>query len=218
MPANRDETSQYAHHRAAHYPDENHLAIEEDRLNEVLVDDSVRDPDEQKCEQSAQHSFDEPVDEEWKTNEHVSCPDESHDGDLLRAGKHGHPDRGTDDDDCDCSEGDAERDSSDRRDVSQAIQLLDPLLAIADVVDEMVGLDPIGNGFNDRRAAHAGPQIDFNGSRKNARLEYIGEFAHLFARALESLLLRDIIDSQDFGKVSHVLHCSRDLLDISAVA
>src|SRR5439155_9111300 len=52
----------------------------------------------------------------------------------------------------------------------------------------------------------------------NARLEHIGEFAHLFARALESLLLRDIIDSQDLGKVSHILHRGRDLLDVGAVA
>src|SRR5207249_10458421 len=108
--------------------------------------------------------------------------------------------------------------SSDRRDIPQSIQLLDPLLRIAHVVEEVVGLDPSGNGFDDRRAAHAGSQMDFNGSRKNALLEHIGEFAHLFARALESLLLRDIIDSQDLGKVSHILHRGRDLLDVGAVA
>src|SRR5438876_11562688 len=98
MPTNRDETAQHAHHRATHYPDENHVAIEEDRLNEVLDDDSVRDPDEEQREQSAQHSFDEPVDEDGKANEHVSGSDKSHDGELFRAGKHSHPDRATDDD------------------------------------------------------------------------------------------------------------------------
>src|SRR5207253_4537181 len=111
MPPHRDETSENTHHRAANYPDENHLPIEKDRLNEVLVHDPVRDPDEEKREQPAEHSFDEPVDEEGKANEHVGCADESHDGDLLRAGEHRHPDGSTDDYDRHRGEGHSERDS-----------------------------------------------------------------------------------------------------------
>src|SRR5437867_10641158 len=131
MPPYRNEAPEHAHHRATHDSDEDHLAIEENRLDEVFVDHSVSDPDEEKCEQSAKHSFDKPVDQEGKSDEHVCRPDESHDGDLLGTGEYGHPDSGADDDDRHCSKGDSERDARDGRDVSQTIQLLDPFFAVS---------------------------------------------------------------------------------------
>src|SRR5450759_3371544 len=132
MSPHREKTSEHAHYGAADDAEEDELAIEKNRLHEVLVDDPVRDPHEDQRQQSAEYAFYEPIDEEGKADEHVRRPHQPHDRNLLRAREHGHPDRGADDDDRDRSERDAERDSGNRRDIPQAIELLHPLFAIAD--------------------------------------------------------------------------------------
>src|SRR2546430_453312 len=162
MPPHRDEAAQHAHHRATNDADEDHLAIEEDRLNEVLVDDSVRDPDEEKREQSAKNSFNKPINQERKADEHVRRSDEPHDGDLLRTGEHGHPDRGADDNYGHCSKCDSKRNPRDGRDISQTIELLDPFLAVSDVVDETIGLDAIRHGFHNGWTTHPRSQMNLD--------------------------------------------------------
>ena len=82
----------------------------------------------------------------------------------------------------------------------------------------MVSLDPVGDGLHRRRAALASPQMNLDRRREHARLENVGEFAHLPARALEGLLLRDIVDAIHLGKFSNVLHRGGDRLDVGAVA
>src|SRR5450830_110438 len=218
MSPHRDETSEHAHHCAADDAEEDELAIEKDRLHEVLVDDPVRDPDEHQREQSAEYAFHEPIDQEGKADEHVRRADQAHDRDLLRAREDGHPDRGADDDDRDRRERDAERDSGDRRNVAQAIELFHPLLTVSDVVDEAIGLHAVCHGFYGRRAPHPRPQMHLDRSWKNAGLEYVRELAHLLPRALERLLLRHVVDPQDFGKLTDVLHRRRDRFDVDAVA
>src|SRR5450759_4507192 len=197
MSPHRDETSEHAHHCAADDAEEDELAIEEDRLHEVLVDDPVRDPHEYQREQPAEYAFHEPIDQEGKADEHV---------------------RRADDDDRDRRERDAERDSGDRRNVAQAIELFHPLLTVSDVVDEAIGLHAVCHGFYGRRAPHPRPQMHLDRSWKNAGLEYVRELAHLLPRALERLLLRHIVDPQDFGKLTDVLHRRRDRFDVDAVA
>src|ERR1700716_2874632 len=118
MSPDRDETSEHAHHGAANDAEEDHLAIEEDRLDEVLVNGPVRDPYEYQRKQPAQHTFDQSVDKEGKADEHVRRADQTHDRNLLRAREDGHPDRRADDDDRDRRERDTEGDTGNCRDRS----------------------------------------------------------------------------------------------------
>ena len=72
----------------------------------------------------------------------VGRADQPHDRDLTRARQHRHADRRADDDHRDDGEREPEREPGDPGDVAQAVELLDPLLAVADVVDERERLHP----------------------------------------------------------------------------
>src|SRR2546430_2707493 len=120
MSPNGNETADHAHHRATDHAKENHLAIEENGLDEVFVDDSVGDPDEEQCQETTQHTFDKSVDEEGKPDEHIGRADEPHDGYLLGPCEDRHADSCADDDDRDGRECDTQRDSRDGRDIPQA--------------------------------------------------------------------------------------------------
>src|SRR6266852_233263 len=115
MSPDRDLTSQNAHHGAANNAEEDQLAVKEDRLDEVLVDDPVRDPDEYQREQAAQHTLDQSIDQEGKADEHVRRADKTHDRNLFRAREDGHANRRADDDDRDSRERDTKGDTGNRR-------------------------------------------------------------------------------------------------------
>src|SRR2546423_9599502 len=60
--------------------------------------------------------------------------------------------------------------------------------------------------------------MDLDRGGKNTGFEHVGKLTHLLPRPLERLFLRHVVDAQYFGKISHVLHRCRDLLDVAAVA
>src|SRR5947209_784229 len=178
MSPDRHQAAEYAHQCAANHADENQLAVEEDGLDEILVDDAIGDPHEEQREQATEHSLHQPIDEEGKADEHVGRADETHDRDLLGSGEHRHADGRADYDYRDSREGDAECDAGDGRDVAQAIEFFDPLLSVANIIDEVVSLDLVGYRLDHRRAPLARTQVNFDRRGKDAGLEYVGKFSH----------------------------------------
>src|SRR5205823_3231378 len=83
VSSDRDQAPEHSHQRAAKNAGEDHLAIEEDRLDEILVDGAVGHPDEKERQQAAQDSLDQTIQQEGQTNEHVRRAYKAHDGDLL---------------------------------------------------------------------------------------------------------------------------------------
>ena len=177
-----------------------------------MLERQGRGPGQYEREYPAEDAFRESFDEEGAANEAVRRADESHDRNLLPAREHGHANGRADDDDGDHRERESQRHAGDARDVAQAVQLGDPLFAVAHVVDE-------GERAHARRhRAHAPgvarsrlePHVD--GRRKHAVLEDVAELAQLPPRARERLLLRDDLHALDFAiaadldrRVGHVL-------------
>src|SRR5882762_2739574 len=145
MSPNRDERSQHSHERATHHSEKDHLSTEEYRLEEVFIDHPVCYPDEYEREQATRDSLHQPVDEEGKADEHVSRADQPHYRYLLGAGKNRHADGSADDDDRYRRERDSEGEAGDRGDCAQSVKLLDPFLAVTDVIDEVIGPDTISD-------------------------------------------------------------------------
>ena len=85
--------------------------------------------------------------------------------------------------------------AGDAGDVAQPIELRDPLLAVANVVDERECSGSARRPLcTRRRIAEARLELHVDRRRQELRLEDVPEFAELAARALERLLLRDDVD------------------------
>src|SRR2546423_11910404 len=143
MSPDGDQTSNHAHHGTADHAHKHHFAVKENRLDEVLVDNAIGDPNEEQCQQSPEYAFDESIDEEGKTDEHVSRADQPHDRYLLGSRQHRHANRCTDDYDGDGGKRDSKCYARNGRDIPQPVEFFYPLLAVSNVVDEVICLHAI---------------------------------------------------------------------------
>src|SRR5436190_2995037 len=200
MPPDRHRTAEEPDQRPEQQSEYRHARVEEDRVDDVLVDQRLRDPRQRQREQPPQHTLRESLDQERPPDVAIRGPHQPHDRDLLGPRQHSHADRRADDDHRHHGEHDSQHESRDPRDVPQAVQLLDPLLAVADVVDERIRLHAIGDALHRRRIAQARLEPKVDRRRQHRALEHVAELAELRLRALERLLLGHEVGGEDLGE------------------
>src|SRR5690606_6067216 len=134
---------------------------EEGGLDQVAIDGGVREPDEEEGDDAADDTLEEAVDQEGAAHEAVGGTDEAHDRDLAFACENGHPDGGTDDDHGHGRECDAEDDAGGTGDVADVVELLHPVLAVANVIHEAVALESLSHRAHGSWIAEAGLETHF---------------------------------------------------------
>src|SRR4029079_12964974 len=84
MTPYRRRAAKHSDERSGHDSNHDETRIEEHQLEKALVNGAVCDPREKERQQTADDSFYESVDQEWRANESVSRADEAHDRNLSR--------------------------------------------------------------------------------------------------------------------------------------
>src|SRR5258707_2792379 len=191
MPPHRDGTAHEAQHRAKEQAEERDATIEEDGLDQVGVDERACDIRHEKREEPAEHALDDPLEEEWAADEVVRRADEAHDRDLSCARQDGHPDCGSDDDHGHARERQSEGDASDAGDVAKRVQLLYPVFAVANVVDERQRPNAYRPARHSDGAARARLELYVDRAGRGGAPETVPEFTQLPFRAGEAPLLTD---------------------------
>src|SRR5260221_288310 len=204
MPPHRDGTAHEAQHRAKEQAEERDATIEEDGLDQVGVDERACDIRHEKREEPAEHALDDPLEEEWAADEVVRRADEAHDRALSCARQDGHPDCGSDDDHGHARERQSEGDASDAGDVAKRVQLLYPVFAVANVVDERDRENACRHAPHCGGVANARLELYVDRRGQRGALEHVAEFTQLPLRAGERLLLRDEHRALHFGIPRHV--------------
>src|SRR5215207_4399070 len=217
MPPHRHRASRQPDQCAEQQPEHRYARVEEDGLDHVLVYQRLGEPGEHERQQPAHHALREPLDEERAADVAVGRPDQSHDGDLLRPREHRHPDRRADDDHRHHREHQSEDEARDPGDVPEPIQLLDPLLAVPDVIDERIRLHPFGDALHRGRIALSRPEPEIDRAWQYRTLEHVAELAELGLGALQRLLLGHELRGEHFREAGDVARCLRDVLGRSAV-
>src|SRR5690606_24817301 len=148
----------------------------------------------------AEEPGDESLHEEGAADVAIGRTHETHDLDLVSTSEDRQADRGADDDDRDGGEGAADDDGSGAGDSAEQVDLVDPLPAVLNFLDERVSADARGDVPDDlgRALPRTESDLDRSGEGIDVELrEERTELGELFLSDLQGVLPGDIVRLQD---------------------
>src|SRR5690606_17631908 len=169
-------------------------------LEDRVEDDPVGAERETEGQGGAEEPGDESLHEEGAADVAIGRTHETHDLDLVSTSEDRQADRRADDDDRDGGEGAADDDGGGAGDPAEQVDLVDPLPAVLDLLDERIGADAGGDVAHDRGRALPRTESDLDRSRKGIDVELREvrtELGQLFLRDLQGVLPGDVVRIQD---------------------